>query len=322
MSETLYPIPMTPAFRAGALTPWGGDRLKTIWAKPIPETPTGECLEVSCIPGLESRNPEGTPLPDLIARYGESLVGRYAGKPFPLLLKLIDARESLSVQVHPTNAYAAKYEGGKLGKTEAWLILDTPPEGGELVYGLRPGETLASLRTACEGGKTVEPLLRRVTVFPGDVCYIPAGCVHAIGAGIMLYEIQESSDLTYRFYDWDRVDAAGQRRQLHLEKALAVTNLTLAPEPVRAERTPGVRRVLQEAYFSLDLIRGDGRKEIGLPQVSDFAMLTVLEGAPELVGEGIRMAMEQGDTCLIPKSCPPLALRGRCAAAMAMPGAE
>ena len=138
MKETspFYPVRMHPAFRSGRLTPWGGERLRTVYGKAITEVPTGESLEVSCIQGLESTDDNGEKLTDLIARYGEDFAGAYAHKPFPLLLKLIDAAESLSVQVHPDDAYAGRNEGGKLGKTEAWLILDAP-EGSKIVYGIK-----------------------------------------------------------------------------------------------------------------------------------------------------------------------------------------
>ena len=147
----LLPLRMHPAFRGGALTPWGGEKLRSVYGKPIRDVPTGESLEVSCIPGLESTDDMGVKLPELIARHGAAFAGKYAGQPFPLLLKLIDASESLSVQVHPDDAYAHAHENGKLGKTEAWLILDAP-EGSQLVYGIRPGTTLDSLRAACEAG--------------------------------------------------------------------------------------------------------------------------------------------------------------------------
>ncbi|MBR0387084.1 MAG: class I mannose-6-phosphate isomerase, partial [Clostridia bacterium] len=159
---------MHPAFRGGKLTPWGGEKLKTVFGKKTTEAITGESLEISCIPGLESTDDTGRKLSDLIAEHGSAWVGRYAGKAFPLLLKLIDAREALSVQVHPDDGYAREHEGGKLGKTEAWLILDCP-EGAELVYGIRPGTSLETLKTASEAGSAVAPLLRRVKVQPGDV---------------------------------------------------------------------------------------------------------------------------------------------------------
>ena len=162
-----------------------------------------------------------------------------------------------------------------------------------------------------------EEVLRRVRVRPGDVCYIPAGCVHAIGAGITLYEIQQSSDITYRFYDWDRTDAQGRRRELHLDKALDVTDLTLEPQPVRAAMRPGAERVLDKRYFTLDVIRTEGRE--ALPPLGEFGMLTALEGAVTLAWEGGEMALERGETCFLPRECPALWLTGNGTAALSMP---
>ncbi len=312
----IWPIRMVPAFRDGALTPWGGNRLAELFGKKTQNECTGESLEVSCIPGLESTDLMGRKLPELIREHGEKLIGRCVDGPFPLLLKLIDAKEKLSVQVHPDDAYAAARENGKLGKNEAWLILDTPKEGGELIYGIRPGTTKQELRDACRKGEP-EPLLNRVQVWPGDVCYIPAGCVHAIGAGIVLYEIQESSDVTYRFYDWDRTDEKGKKRELHLDKALDVTNLKLQLSPVRTEKTFGVKRVLEEECFTLDLLRVSGMET--LPKIETFGLLTVTEGKLILRWPGSSMKMNAGDTCLLAKNSPELAIEGNGTAALAMP---
>ena len=313
----MWPIRMTPAFRSGKATPWGGGRMKEIYGKEIPETPTGESLEVSCIPGLESRDPMGRTLPELIDRYREKLVGKYADKPFPLLLKLIDARLPLSVQVHPDDAYARLHEDGKLGKNEAWLILDTPEGGGELVYGIQSGTSMEELRAACLEGSAVEPLLRRVRVKTGDICNIPAGCVHAIGAGIMLYEIQQSSDVTYRFYDWDRTDENGNRRELHLRKGLDVTNLKLAPRPLHVESADGVRRMLDEDYFTLDVIRTHSR--VSLPPVKHFGMITLLDGELTMTWPGGSAKMKKGETFFLPASVPEITVRGEGTAAVSMP---
>ena len=313
----MWPIRMTPAFRSGSLTPWGGTRLRTVYGKAIPDDTTGESLEVSCIPGLESTDAMGRPLSEQIAYYGERMVGRFADKPFPLLLKLIDAQDTLSVQVHPGDDYAARNENGKLGKTEAWLILDTPEKGGELVYGIRAGTTLAELEKACEAGSAVEPLLHRVKVRKGDVCYIPYGCVHAIGAGILLYEIQQSSDVTYRFYDWDRTDGNGNRRELHLRKALDVTNPRLHPRPVHVERAFGVKRILNEDYFTLDIIQPE--ESAPVPEIRDFGLLTALEGSMRLTWSSGSMTLSPGDTVFLPASAPPLTLKGLGVAALSMP---
>ncbi len=312
----LWPIRMRPAFRSGEATPWGGDRLRTRYGKETGGVPTGESMEVSCIPGLESTDPLGRKLPDLNREFGEKLVGKYADRPFPLLLKLIDARDRLSVQVHPDDVYAASHENGKLGKTEAWLILDAP-EGSELVYGLQPGTGLRQLKEACEKGAAVEALLRRVRVRPGDVCFIPAGCVHAIGAGILLYEIQESSDITYRFYDWDRKDAQGRSRELHLTQGLAVADLKCAPRPVRVSEAYGTRRLLNEEKFTLDVIRCGGVEF--LPEIGEFGFLTSLRGELCLRWESGEMALREGETCLLPRSVPKTHLRGEGYAALAMP---
>ncbi|MBR4458520.1 MAG: GNAT family N-acetyltransferase [Clostridia bacterium] len=313
----LLPIAMQPAFRGGKLTPWGGDRLRSVYGKEIPEVPTGESLEVSCIPGLESKDSTGVPLTELIRLYGGKLVGRYQFGAFPLLLKIIDAQEPLSVQVHPNDEYAAKHEHGKLGKTEAWLILDAP-ENAELVYGIQPGTTLDQLKTACEHGADVEPLLRRVKVKRGDVCYIPAGCVHAIGAGIMLYEIQQSSDITYRFYDWNRVDEHGKGRELHLKQALAVTDPEDAPEPIPAPEIP-VARVLDKTYFTLDLLRPRRDSSVHIPHIRDFGLLTMLDGELTLCWEQVERTLKKGESLFIPNAAPPMILRGDGQAALSMP---
>lgn len=311
----LLPVPMHPAFRGGSLTPWGGDKLMRVLDKPIQDIPTGESLEISCVPSLESKDDTSMSLPDLIRRYGKQFAGEYTGKPFPLLLKFIDAKEPLSVQVHPGDAYARLNERGKLGKTEAWLILDAP-EGAELVYGVQPGTTMEELKAACEQGAAVEKLLRRVKVKAGDVCYIPAGCVHAIGAGIMLYEIQQSSDITYRFYDWDRVDAHGNRRELHLQKALDVTDLSFALEPVPAPDAP-CARVLDETYFTLDLMHVQGAVKV--PAIRHFGMLSALEGDLTLCWEGKEKQLKRGDSLYIPCTAPALTLKGSGRAALSMP---
>jgi len=219
------------------------------------------------------------------------------------------------VQVHPDDTYAGAHENGKLGKTEAWLILDAP-EGSQLVYGIKNGTTMAELRTACEAGAAVEGLLRKVDVKPGDVCFIPAGCVHAIGAGIMLYEIQQSSDVTYRFYDWDRVDGSGNRRELHIDKALDVTDLDFTLDPIPAGNAP-VARVLDETYFTLDLINVEGAQAV--PAINHFGMLTVLEGELSLCWQGGCRKLRKGESLYVPCAAPALTLEGQGRAALSMP---
>lgn len=218
----VYPLLMAPSFRHGEETPWGGTMLRDVFMKNAPADATGESLEISDLPGHESMVANGVhtgkPLSRMIELWGEALTGPVRGA-FPLLLKLLDAQEALSVQVHPGNEYAGANEGGKLGKSEAWVVLNAEP-GAKIVYGLDTrGE---DLRTVVAEGR-LEECLHWETARPGDVFYIPAGTVHALGAGIQCYEIQQSSDVTYRFWDWGRVNEKGESRQLHTEKALDVS---------------------------------------------------------------------------------------------------
>ncbi len=219
--NNLYPLLMAPYFRHGVETPWGGHMLRDAFMKDAPEDVTGESLEISALPGHESvvaNGPHaGKPLSRMIELWGEALTGRIEGE-FPLLLKLLDAQQPLSVQVHPGDDYATEHDG-KLGKSEAWVVLNAEP-GAKIVYGLdTKGEDLRAI--VAEG--RLEECLHWQIVRPGDVYYIPNGTVHALGAGIQCYEIQQSSDATYRFWDWGRVGLDGQPRQLHTEKALDVS---------------------------------------------------------------------------------------------------
>ena len=299
----LPPILMHAAFRHGSATPWGGARLKELYDKDTPDPRTGESLEVCAIRSQPSHDPEGTPLPRLIERYGKLLTGSEIKGDFPLLLKLIDARERLSVQVHPDDSYAQKHEG-KLGKTEAWVILHAPP-GAQIVYGLKEGTDKAQLREAAlRQDGSVEGLLRFVDAAPGDVFYIPAGMVHAIGEGIVLYEIQQSSDVTYRFYDWERRDQHGNKRVLHLKQGLDVALPELRLDKAQAvpieDQEGGGRRelLLDTEYFRLE--RFTRCQDMPLhPDRRRFAMLTALQ--PALIRyEGRELTLAAGHSALLP----------------------
>ena len=147
---SMKPIVMTPAFRYGKATPWGGDSFRTMYGQDIPDEHTGEALVFSALPGLNSRDASGRTLTELIGEYGEALLGTDVSEPVPLLVKLIDARQDLSVQVHPDDEYAARVEH-KLGKTEGWIILRAEP-GARLVYGINPGYGTETLRKLCQRG--------------------------------------------------------------------------------------------------------------------------------------------------------------------------
>ncbi len=278
------------------MTPWGGDQLELIYGKDIPDAHTGECLEVSAIPGLESRDEKGNALPMLIEKYGEKLTGTAIKGGFPLLLKLLDAKDTLSVQVHPGDEYAKRVEN-KLGKTEAWYILYAA-EGAELVYGVKEGLTKETLMQHSLQGKAVEEDLRRVKVKAGETYFIPAGMVHAIGGGIVLYEIQQSSDVTYRFYDWERTDKEGKKRELHIEKAVDVTDLNAQLDKAEGQMMePGREMLLKEKYFSLEKFKNYQ----GILQKDErrFAILTALKPT-RLFWESGEMKLMGGETALLP----------------------
>jgi len=311
---------MTPAYRHGAETPWGGAALRDVFGKDIPDDTTGESLEISALSGLCSRDAEGRPLDELLRAGGAAMRGSKVGEVFPLLVKFIHARERLSVQVHPNDAYAAAHERGKLGKTEAWVVLDAPP-GARLIYGIQPGITREELARAAADGSALEACMRWAPVSPGDALFMPAGMVHAIGEGILLYEIQQSSDLTYRFWDW------GRARELHLKKALDVINVDLRLEPRRGEPKPapgGTRaRLVQDRAFALDRLEVAGEKPGMVLEESPecFRLLTALCGG-RMTFPGGALAFKPGDSMFIPASAGRIALECAGALLLATPGLD
>lgn len=302
----LLPMRMHPAYRHGEMTPWGGDGLERVFGKDIPDQRTGEALEISAIAGLESRDDAGDRLGKLIARYGRALVGQ--SKEFPLLLKLIAAKDKLSVQVHPDDAYAKEHEG-KLGKSEAWVILDAQA-GASILYGIRHGVDTRFIQAALDAGEDIEPFLERVEVRPGDVFYIPSGMAHAIGGGIVLYEIQQSSDVTYRLWDYMRVNEKGEQRELHVKQAMDVLRPRLLGE--RTALPPagegGMHRLLSVPAFTLDSACVKGEMALP-PHPESFRMVTALHGLT-IAWEGAQIGLKAGESALLPALCPPVLLRG------------
>lgn len=305
----ILPIPMEPAYRHGEMTPWGGDQLRRVFGKDIPDERTGEALELSVIPGLESISPFFSEnLAQLIRRDGERLTGLSADTPFPLLLKLLAAKGSLSVQVHPDDEYAGIHEG-KLGKTEAWVILEAE-ENASILYGMKDGVTLAELEKGLLSGEDIEPLIARVPVKPGDVFFMPAGMVHAIGGGILLYEIQQSSDVTYRLWDFNRTNDKGEKRPLHIRQSIDVIRPELkgqqATMPTALDNT--VTPLLRVPAFALYCAAIDG--EIALPETSFFRILTALDEMT-LRWEGGSVSLKPGQTVFLPAAAPALTLSGK-----------
>ena len=304
----VYPLVMAPSFRHGSETPWGGHALKELFGKNTPDEITGESLEVSALPGYESRiaNGEyaGKTLRDLFPIWGKRLTG-LDGNGFPLLLKLLDTRQPLSVQVHPDDSYAFSHEG-KPGKSEAWYILDAAP-GAQLVYGIDTHGK--SLRSILDEGR-LESSLCRTEVHAGDVFYIPAGTVHALGSGIRCYEIQQASDPTYRLWDWGRIGKDGKPRQLHIEQALSVSKSgTLPRQAGETEQQPGGRCTLlvRDPHFLLYACDLDGR--LTLP-TGKMQFLTATAKGCTLCWEDHRETLSPWQSAVLPAALPEIAVEG------------
>ena len=213
---------------------WGGKRLNDEFAKEMDLTPLAETWECSTHPDgpslVASGLHKGKHLTEVLKEHTEYL-GTHpkVNGELPILIKLIDAGRDLSVQVHPDDIYAKNYENGQLGKTEMWYVLDAD-KNAKLIYGLRHDVDINTLRKSIENN-TIEKYLQKISVKKNDVFYIDAGVIHAIGAGILVAEIQENSNLTYRLYYYNRVDKNGNRRKLHIDKAMEVAKLKKSSEP-------------------------------------------------------------------------------------------
>ena len=228
--ERLHPIRLESSLHE---TIWGGQKLEQEGWKSLParNAKIGEAWETEVSTVAQNGPYAGKTLGTLVAQLGEALLGKSAiaiyGQRFPLLAKFIDASAKLSVQVHPDDGYAAQYEGGKLGKTEFWYVLAAEP-GATIVHGFKTPTSSTEVQRAIEQVR-LEELLHEEEVAAGDVIFVPAGTVHAIGSGVMLYEVQEYSDITYRLYDYGRLTAAGTPRELHVARSLDVAHYDVSP---------------------------------------------------------------------------------------------
>ena len=306
----LSPVKLSPAFKDYL---WGGERLKTEFNKNTDMTPLAESWELSAHKDGQSivttGDFKGLTLTDYITTIGKDALGAACEKYdyFPLLIKLIDAKGDLSVQVHPSDEYALTHEG-EYGKTEMWYILDCD-EGAALYYGFKEDTTREEYEAAIKEGRLTD-ILNRVPVKRGDVFFIPAGTVHAIGAGILICEIQQNSNTTYRVYDYNRRDKNGNLRPLHVEKALAVSDLKKSP--ALPEIPDGENVLLAECgYFEVRRLRFAGEGTVTATAKS-FTALTVTEGEGTLSdGESI-LSFRKGDTLFIPAQETPFTVKGNC----------
>jgi mannose-6-phosphate isomerase len=237
----------------------------------------------------------GKTLGELVASRGAELLGRHHPLPrFPLLVKFLDARETLSVQVHPDDAAAARATPPDSGKTEAWVVLAAEP-GATIYAGLKPGVDRPHLAAAIEQGTCAE-CLHGFQPQPGDCVFLPAGTVHALGAGLLVAEIQQASDITYRLFDWNRVGSDGKSRALHVEQGLAAIDYSRGP--VGPQMASSAARLVACDKFVLD------RWEIDSPQSIQCdgrcRIITILEGAVEIAGDPAGSPLARGGTALLP----------------------
>ncbi|AMV38512.1 type I phosphomannose isomerase catalytic subunit [Planctomyces sp. SH-PL62] len=305
----LEPLAFTPILRRLV---WGGRRLGTVLGKPIGDGDDyAESWEIAdyhdAVSVVRDGPLAGTTLRDLVENRPAELFGRgRAEAQFPLLVKLLDAREPLSVQVHPDDALGRELAGDR-GKTEAWVVLAADP-GSRIYAGLKAGVGREDLERAIREG-AVEPLLHQFEPRPGDCVLVEAGTVHAIGAGVLLAEIQQTSDATFRVFDWNRVDAAGKPRDLHVDQALRSIDFgrgpvdPIVPAPLVLEDGDVREPLVRCRYFELERWTIEAPAEIG--RDDRFTILMVLDGEVRARGPRGDLTFRKGETVLLPATIGP-----------------
>ncbi|MCI8639485.1 MAG: class I mannose-6-phosphate isomerase [Coprococcus sp.] len=302
---------------------WGGRRLNDEFEKRLEITPLAETWECSTHPDgpsyVEGGRYGGMTLAEVLESHTEFLGKRHLGKKeLPILIKFIDAKKDLSVQVHPTDEYALKYEDGQLGKTEMWYVLDAGKDA-KLVYGLKQDTDRRSIREGISRGSLMKHL-QQIPVKKGDLFFIKAGTIHAVGAGVLLAEIQENSNLTYRLYDYDRIDKNGKRRTLHVDKALDVADLKRSAEPrqplrVLKYRQGEARELLCRCkYFEVyRMIVNTERRQIVQYRADEiaFRVLLCINGCGTISCEGEFLNFYKGDCIFVPADSATLRIHGQ-----------
>lgn len=313
MSLDIYPLQFKPILKERI---WGGEKLKTVLNKPIISDRTGESWEISTIDGDVSIVSNGTlagkSLLDLIDSSPEEILGsevyKRFGKQFPLLFKYLDALEDLSIQVHP-NDELAKKRHNSFGKTEMWYIMQAD-ENARIIVGFKEksdaNEYLENLKN-----KTLLSILDDVKVKAGDVFFLETGTVHAIGAGLVVAEIQQTSDITYRLYDFDRVDAAGNQRELHVDLALDAINYNKVDTHKKYNTELNQSNTVVDCpYFTTNFIPLEGKISIHKTGNS-FTVFMCVEGSFEMECGDIKFQYTKGDTILIPAALKTFILNGK-----------
>lgn len=283
---------------------WGGTKLRDLYGYPIPTELTGEYWAVSAHPHGQSvvhnGQLKGKTLGTLWEEHPELFgTARDKSDVFPLLTKVLDASKDLSVQVHPDDAYAQQHENGELGKTECWYVLDAEP-GAEIIYG-HTANTREELAQMIDDGRWDE-LLCKVKVKAGDFFYVPSGTIHALGEGIVVLETQQSSDTTYRVYDYDRTDNEGRKRELHLDKAVQVTTVPHVAAMSKAQQSKLADAVfttfVANEFFTVQKLVLNG--QVTLPEAETFKIFSVIGGAGRLELGGEAYELANGDHVIVP----------------------
>lgn len=286
---------------------WGGRKLGTVLHKPIGESSDyAESWEVADQPGGQSvvstGQLKGKSLTELVRLMPQQLLGRHQNlTQFPLLIKFLDAHDWLSLQVHPNDQQAKTYNPDENGKTEAWIILDAAP-GSQICAGLRSGVTSADFRRHLAAG-TIEECLHMIPARAGDCVFVPAGTVHALGPGILLAEVQQQSNLTFRIYDWGRLGSDGKPRQIHVEESLACIDFNRGPvNPVNpVPLQTGVHKVEELVCCEHFVIhRHTSDSPFCLESDNRFHILMMLEGEADVSTNEGQVTLTKGETVLLP----------------------
>ncbi|MGV8828568.1 MAG: type I phosphomannose isomerase catalytic subunit [Breznakibacter sp.] len=304
---SLYPLKFAPIVKEKI---WGGQKLKTVLNKDLGNLNNGgESWELSSVPGdvsvVANGALEGSTLTELLARFKGELMGEqvYArfGDMFPLLIKFIDANDDLSVQVHPDDAMAS-VRHNSFGKTEMWYVM-AADQGAKLISGFSKTIDKSDYKPLLEQGKFLDVLAQH-EVKPGDVLFMPAGRIHAIGKGVLVAEIQQTSDVTYRVYDYDRRDDAGKTRDLHVDEAQDAIHFNDSDSGIVSYKiiAGDAVNLVNCPYFCTSVVGVDGEVNRDLPGADSFHIYMCVEGSCEISTSGGSVSMSMGETVLIPAS--------------------
>lgn len=311
--KNVYPLQFVPILKERI---WGGEKLKTVLNKSIESVTTGESWELSTVEGdvsvVANGALEGRTLMQLIDESPNEILGTAVyqkfGKQFPLLFKYLDAREDLSIQVHP-NDELAKERHNSFGKTEMWYIMQADADA-RIIVGFKEKSNAEEYVSNLKN-KSLLSILDAVKVKSGDVFFLETGTVHAIGAGLVVAEIQQTSDITYRIYDFDRVDAQGNERELHIDQALDAINYDKVDTYKEyAKEVNQSNSVVDCPYFTTNFVPLDG--EINVSKNGEtFTVYMCVEGVFEIAYNGVKYSYKKGDTVLIPAAIDSFVLSGK-----------